>query len=73
MLSLHTNVASLSTQNSLGSTQKALSTSMARLGSGFRVNSAMDDAAGLQIATRMNGHGSGQRHIQRQRQDRDAV
>ena len=40
MLSLHTNAASLSTQNSLGSTNKALSTSMTRLGTGFRVNSA---------------------------------
>jgi flagellin len=50
MLSLHTNAAALSTQNSLGNTNKALSTSMTRLGTGYRVNSAMDDAAGLQIA-----------------------
>jgi flagellin len=53
MLSLHTNAAALSTQNSLGNTNKALSTSMTRLGTGYRVNSAMDDAAGLQIATRL--------------------
>lgn len=59
MLSLHTNAASLSTQNSLGKTQSALSTSMARLGTGYRVNSAMDDAAGLQIATRLNAQSSG--------------
>jgi len=59
MLSLHTNYASLSTQNALGATQKTLTTSMSRLGTGFRINSAMDDAAGLQIATRMNAQSRG--------------
>lgn len=60
MLSLHTNAASLSAQNALGSTNKALSTSLTRLSTGFRVNSAMDDAAGLQIATRLNAQTRGQ-------------
>jgi len=60
MLSLHTNAAALSTQNSLGASQRALSTSMTRLGTGFRVNSAMDDAAGLQIATRLDAQTRGQ-------------
>jgi len=59
MLSLHTNAASLSTQTALGSTQSALSTSMSRLGSGYRINSAMDDAAGLQIATRLDAQTRG--------------
>lgn len=59
MLSLHTNYASLSTQNALGATQKTLTTSMSRLGTGFRINSAMDDAAGLQIATRMDAQSRG--------------
>lgn len=59
MLSLHTNAASLSTQNSLGQTQKALSRSQTNLGTGFRINSAMDDAAGLQIATRLDAQGRG--------------
>lgn len=59
MLSLHTNAASLSAQNALGRTQSNLSTSMSRLGTGFRINSAMDDAAGLQIATRMKAQTSG--------------
>lgn len=59
MLSLNTNAAALSAQNSVGSTQKALSTSMTRLSTGFRVNSAMDDAAGLQIATRLNAQTRG--------------
>jgi flagellin len=59
MLSLNTNAAALSTQSSLSKTQTALSTSMSRLGTGYRVNSAMDDAAGLQIATRLRAQTSG--------------
>jgi len=59
MLSLHTNVASLSAQNSLSRTQSSLSTSMTRLSTGYRINSAMDDAAGLQIATRLKAQSSG--------------
>jgi flagellin len=59
MLSLHTNAAALSAQNSLGNTQKALSSSMTRLSTGFRINSAADDAAGLQIATRLKAQTSG--------------
>ncbi|NMM76270.1 hypothetical protein B2J86_02255 [Acidovorax sp. SRB_14] len=59
MLSLHTNSASLSAQAVSGSTNKALSNSMTRLSTGFRINSAMDDAAGLQIATRLKAQTSG--------------
>ncbi|TFW18562.1 flagellin N-terminal helical domain-containing protein [Duganella callida] len=59
MLSLHTNTAALSAQNSITRTQTALSTSQTRLSTGFRVNSAMDDAAGLQIATRLKAQTSG--------------
>jgi flagellin len=59
MLSLHTNVASLSAQNSLTRTQTTLSTSMTRLSTGYRINSSMDDAAGLQIATRLKAQSSG--------------
>jgi flagellin len=59
MLSLHTNSAALSAQNSISRTQSALSTSQTRLSTGFRVNSAMDDAAGLQIATRLKYQTSG--------------
>ncbi|MED5596461.1 flagellin N-terminal helical domain-containing protein [Janthinobacterium sp. P210006] len=59
MLSLHTNAASLSAQNSISNTQSKLSTSMTRLSTGFRINSAMDDAAGLQIATRLKAQTSG--------------
>ena len=60
MLSLHTNVAALSAQNSVAGSQKSLATSMSRLSTGLRVNSAMDDAAGLQIATRLNAQTRGQ-------------
>jgi flagellin len=59
MLSLHTNNAALSAQNSINRTQNSLSTSMTRLSTGYRINSAMDDAAGLQIATRLKAQTSG--------------
>ena len=59
MLSLHTNAASLSAQSSLSKTQTSLSTSMTRLSTGYRINSSMDDAAGLQIATRLKAQSSG--------------
>ena len=59
MLSLHTNNSSLSAQNSLSTTNTALGRSMTRLSTGFRINSAMDDAAGLQIATRLKAQTSG--------------
>ncbi|GAB3423084.1 flagellin [Massilia agilis] len=59
MLSLHTNAAALSAQNSITRTQTSLSTSMTRLSTGYRINSAMDDAAGLQIATRLKSQTSG--------------
>jgi len=69
MLSLHTNAAALSTQNSVGNTQRALSTSLTRLGTGFRINSAMDDAAGLQIATRLDAQTRGMAVAQRNTQN----
>lgn len=51
---INTNLNSLNAQRSLGSSQTSLSTSMQRLSSGLRVNSAKDDAAGLAIAERMS-------------------
>ncbi|KPF48885.1 flagellin [beta proteobacterium AAP121] len=53
-LSINTNAVSLNAQRNLGMSQSSLSTSMQRLSSGLRVNSAKDDAAGLAIAERMN-------------------
>lgn len=58
-LSVHTNVASLSTQKNLNRASDALSTSMQRLSSGLRINSAKDDAAGLQIANRLTSQING--------------
>src|SRR5512132_468310 len=51
-MSINTNVSSLTAQRSSGKVQDALSTSMARLSSGLRINSAKDDAAGLAISER---------------------
>jgi len=51
---INTNIASLNAQRSLNISQHSLATSMQRLSSGMRVNSAKDDAAGLAIAERMN-------------------
>ena len=53
-LSINTNIASIDAQRNLASSQSSLATSMQRLSSGLRVNSAKDDAAGLAIAERMN-------------------
>ena len=52
-LYVNTNIASLNAQRNLNSSTNALSTSLQRLSSGLRVNSAKDDAAGLAIATGM--------------------
>jgi flagellin len=50
---INTNIQSLNAQRNLGVSQNSLSTSMQRLSSGLRINSAKDDAAGLAIAERM--------------------
>ncbi|MDB6049977.1 MAG: Flagellin [Pseudomonas sp.] len=52
-LTINTNTASLSVQNSLSLASDAVNTTMSRLSSGLRINSAKDDAAGMQIASRM--------------------
>ena len=51
---INTNLVSLNAQRNLTASQSLLNTSMQRLSSGLRVNSAKDDAAGLAIAERMN-------------------
>ncbi len=68
-LSIHTNFASLTTQSQLNSTNKMLGTAMQRLGTGLRINSAADDAAGLQMATRLQAQSSGQKVGMRNAQD----
>jgi len=51
---INTNIVSLNAQRNLSASQASLATSMQRLSSGLRVNSAKDDAAGLAISERMN-------------------
>nr|WP_314711055.1 flagellin [uncultured Comamonas sp.] len=53
-MTINTNVVSINAQRNLGLSGGSLSTSMQRLSSGLRVNSAKDDAAGLAIAERMS-------------------
>jgi flagellin len=69
MLSLHTNTAALAAQRSITTTQSSLSTAQTRLSTGFRVNTAMDDAAGLQIATRLQAQSKGMQVAQRNTQN----
>ncbi|CAG8998416.1 MAG: Flagellar filament 33 kDa core protein [Candidatus Celerinatantimonas neptuna] len=52
-LYVNTNISSLNAQRQLSKSSNALNTSFQRLSSGFRINSAKDDAAGLQISNRM--------------------
>ena len=67
-LFVQTNVASLNGQRNLSNSTNSLATSMQRLSSGLRINSAKDDAAGLQISNRLtsqiNGLGVAQRNAQ---------
>ena len=50
---INTNIASLNSQRNLNTSQSGLTTSLQRLSSGLRINSAKDDAAGLAISERM--------------------
>lgn len=58
-LTVNTNVASLNTQRNLNTSSKGLDTSLQRLSTGFRINSAKDDAAGLQISNRLTSQING--------------
>jgi flagellin len=55
-ISVLTNVASLNAQRNLTSTQAALASSVGRLSSGMRINSASDDAAGLGISENLKAN-----------------
>ena len=65
-ITVNTNVSSLNAQRNLARSGEGLATSMERLASGMRINSAKDDAAGLQISNRLtsqiNGLGVAQRN-----------
>src|SRR5487761_644491 len=56
---INTNISSLNAQLNLSNSQSSLATSLQRLSSGLRINSAADDAAGLAIATRMSSQING--------------
>lgn len=58
-LTVNTNIASVTTQVNLNKASTAQTTSMQRLSSGLRINSAKDDAAGLQIANRLTSQING--------------
>lgn len=59
MLSLNTNTSYLFQQRQLGKSNAALATTFSRLSSGLRINSAKDDAAGLQISNRLSSQVNG--------------
>ena len=58
-ISVNTNVTSMKAQSNLNSANSGLQTSMERLSSGLRINSAKDDAAGLQISNRFSSQING--------------
>ena len=58
-LTVNTNIASLNAQRNLGTSSNALATSLQRLSTGSRINSAKDDAAGLQISNRLTSQING--------------
>jgi flagellin len=66
---INTNISSLTAQRNLGMSQAALSTSMQRLSSGLRINSAKDDAAGLAISERMTAQIRGSNQAARNAND----
>ena len=53
MTVINTNIGATIARNAIGTNERAMATSMERLSTGLRINSAKDDAAGLAIATRM--------------------
>lgn len=72
-LSIFTNASSMASMNALTQSNNVLSTAMERLGTGKRINSAADDAAGLQIASRLEGQSRGMSVAQRNIADATAL
>jgi len=66
---INTNIASLNAQRNLNSSQGALGTSLQRLSSGLRINSAKDDAAGLAISERFTSQVRGNNQAARNAND----
>lgn len=72
-LSIFTSSAAMSSTNALNKSNSILSTAMERLGTGKRINSAADDAAGLQMASRLQGQVNGMGVAQRNVSDATAM
>ncbi|GHA59026.1 flagellin [Photobacterium aphoticum] len=68
-MTINTNFASMNAQRNLTGTQGSLNTSLQRLSTGLRINSAKDDSAGLQIANRMTSQVNGLKVAQRNAND----
>jgi len=66
---ISTNVAAINAHKNLGMTNRAMNTSMARLSSGFRINQAADDAAGLAISENLKAQIRGMRQANRNAND----
>ena len=73
MLSINTNVGALKAAQASYSVNKSMETSMARLSSGKRINSAADDAAGIQIANRLTAEIQGLNQSVRNAADAQAM
>ncbi|OWL00693.1 hypothetical protein AKG61_17935, partial [Vibrio parahaemolyticus] len=58
-VNVNTNVSAMTAQRYLNNANSAQQTSMERLPSGYKINSAKDDAAGLQISNRLNAQRRG--------------
>src|SRR3954469_24138479 len=68
-LRIQNNVEAFNAHRNLASTESSLATSMERLSSGYRINRAADDAAGLAISERLRGQINGLDQSQRNAQD----
>ncbi|MDP1996022.1 MAG: flagellin, partial [Gallionella sp.] len=66
---INTNISSLNAQRNLNTSQSALATSLQRLSSGLRINSAKDDAAGMAISSRMTSQINGNNQAARNAND----
>lgn len=66
---INTNMSSLISQNNLNNTQNAIQNSLSKLSSGYRINTAADDAAGLAISQKMTAQINGLNQAQRNAQD----
>lgn len=66
---INTNISSLNAQRNLSTSQSSLATSLQRLSTGLRINSAKDDAAGQAISTRMTAQINGMQQASRNAND----